>query len=340
MSNVFVLDAERRPLTPVHPGRARLLLTAGKAAVLRRYPFTIILMHVVRDAQPALPRLVITPGSRITGLALIDDATGGVIWEAEIVHRSHQIHHALIKRHAIRRGRRHRKTRYRPPRFANRCRRAGWLPPSIESRVQNVITWAERLRRLAPVTAISLEVPMANPKVVTGAKSPGCPHTAKRLGQGALSRRLAAMELPLATRACDRTTGHRLPNASREAAARETPSPERWQQMPMLRIVATGRHARQMCRMNAHGFPCTAPKATSVVRGLRTGDIVRAVVPQPLKTAGAHVGRIAVQSSGVCAIKTTCGAITRIRMRYCSLLQRNDGYAYSMGALRGKKTSH
>jgi hypothetical protein len=43
MSNVFVVDANRKPLNPVHPGRARLLLTQKKAAVYLRYPFTIIL---------------------------------------------------------------------------------------------------------------------------------------------------------------------------------------------------------------------------------------------------------------------------------------------------------
>jgi len=47
MSAVFVLDAERRPLAPVHPGRARLLLKAGQAAVFKRYPFTIILKRSV-----------------------------------------------------------------------------------------------------------------------------------------------------------------------------------------------------------------------------------------------------------------------------------------------------
>ena len=43
MSNVFVLDTKKQPLNPVHPGRARLLLTQGKAAVFKRYPFTIVL---------------------------------------------------------------------------------------------------------------------------------------------------------------------------------------------------------------------------------------------------------------------------------------------------------
>jgi hypothetical protein len=47
MSHAFVLDTNKRPLNPVHPGRARVLLKQGKAAVYRRYPFTIILKHEV-----------------------------------------------------------------------------------------------------------------------------------------------------------------------------------------------------------------------------------------------------------------------------------------------------
>ena len=47
MSCVFVVDTECRPLNPVHPARARKLLTAGKAAVWRNYPFTIVLKRVV-----------------------------------------------------------------------------------------------------------------------------------------------------------------------------------------------------------------------------------------------------------------------------------------------------
>ncbi len=43
MSNVFVLDTMHKPLDPIHPGYARKLLFSGKAAVFKRYPFTIIL---------------------------------------------------------------------------------------------------------------------------------------------------------------------------------------------------------------------------------------------------------------------------------------------------------
>ena len=84
MSCVFVVDQNRRPLDPVPPGRARFLLTAGHAAVLRRYPFTIIL----REAKPDMPvtplRLKIDPGSKTTGLAIVHDGTGHVVWAAEL----------------------------------------------------------------------------------------------------------------------------------------------------------------------------------------------------------------------------------------------------------------
>ena len=53
-----------------------------------------------------------------------------------------------------------------------------------------------------------------------------------------------------------------------------------------LRITAMGRHSRQMCRTNAAGFPDKKAKATSVVGGLRTGDLVRASVPDSSVKAG------------------------------------------------------
>ena len=77
MSKVFVIDTDQQPLTPVHPGRARLLLKAGKAAVYRRYPFTLILKSKVEQPMPAPLRLKIDPGAKTTGLALVDDAIGG-----------------------------------------------------------------------------------------------------------------------------------------------------------------------------------------------------------------------------------------------------------------------
>ncbi|MBD2206427.1 RRXRR domain-containing protein [Calothrix sp. FACHB-1219] len=43
MTKVFILDANKLPLSPIHLSHARKLLSQGQATVFRRYPFTIIL---------------------------------------------------------------------------------------------------------------------------------------------------------------------------------------------------------------------------------------------------------------------------------------------------------
>src|SRR5262245_12441268 len=125
---VFLLDHQRMPCAPVHPGRARHLLTRGRAAVYRRYPFTLILTEGERAEEPAPLRLKIDPGSKTTGVALVNDATGQIVWAGELTHRGHQVKARLDQRRVCRRSRRQRHTRYRPARFLNRRRRAGWLP--------------------------------------------------------------------------------------------------------------------------------------------------------------------------------------------------------------------
>src|SRR5262249_7109094 len=92
-----------------------------------------------------------------TGVALVHDLSGDVVWAAELTHRGPAIKHAAFQRRAVRRGRRQRTTRYRPPRFHNRRRRRGWLPPSLGSRVTNVLTWVRRLGSLCELEALSVE---------------------------------------------------------------------------------------------------------------------------------------------------------------------------------------
>ena len=158
MSYVFVVDTNRKPCDPVHPGRARWLLKQKKAAILRRYPFTIVLKTEHKD-KPVHPlRLKIDPGSKTTGMAVVNDATGQVVFAAEVEHRGQVIKMRLDDRRAVRRSRRQRKTRYRPARFNNRRKKEGWLPPSIESRIHNVMTWVNRFRRWCPIEAISQEL--------------------------------------------------------------------------------------------------------------------------------------------------------------------------------------
>ena len=157
MSNqVFVLDTNKKPLVSCTPGMARSLLKAGKAAVFRQYPFTIILKKKVqlKEAKPC--QLKLDPGSKTTGIAILKD--NKLIWAAELTHRGQQIKNDLESRRSLRRGRRGRRTRYRQPRFLNRTRVKGWLSPSLEHRVLTTMTWVNKLIKLCPINSIAMEL--------------------------------------------------------------------------------------------------------------------------------------------------------------------------------------
>ena len=425
MSFVFVVDQQRTPLAPIHPGRARYLLNAGHAAVLRRYPFTLILKEAKPDATFQPLRVKLDPGSETTGIAVVNDATGQVVWAAEVTHRGSQVKERLDQRRVCRRSRRHRHTRYRQPRFANRTRCLGWLPPSLESRIANVLTWVKRIQRVCPSDDISLElvkfdmhlmqnaeisgvayqhgelagfevrqylldkfhrrcaycgrtnipfevehiVPKSrggsdrvsnltiachtcnqakgertsaefgHPAVQAQAKAPLQDAAAVNASSFALAQRLHTLGSSLETGSGGRTKWNRtqreLPKSHWVDAAcvgASTPAHLDITGVMPLNITAMGRHSRQMCRTNAAGFPDKAPKETSVVGGFRTGDIVRAVVPESSKKAGVHVGRVAIRATGSCNIKTATGTIQGIHFRYCQPLHRGDGYSYAKGA--------
>ncbi len=98
MSKVFVIDSEKRPLDPIHSAQARQLLRNKKAAVFRRFPFTIIMKDLRPDSPVSPLRLKIDPGAENTGIALVNDATGEVVFAAELKHRGFAIRKALTSR--------------------------------------------------------------------------------------------------------------------------------------------------------------------------------------------------------------------------------------------------
>lgn len=156
---VMVVDRLGDPLMPTCPKRARRLLKAKRAAVFQMNPFTIrILNREGGDVQPV--QLKMDPGSKTTGVALVvQGAVRG--WFAvaawEIHHQGQAIRDALLSRSQLRRGRRGRKTRYRPARFNNRTRADGWLAPSLQSRVDNVLAFCSKIVRVCPVVEIPVE---------------------------------------------------------------------------------------------------------------------------------------------------------------------------------------
>ena len=157
MQHVFVVDTDRKPCNPVDPGKARILLSQGKAAVLRRFPFTIVLKAVSTEAVRPY-RLKFDPGSKQTGVALVDEESSTVVFAMEIIHRGWAISKALAARKGVRRNRRSRNTRYRKPGLPNTKRPQGWLAPSLKHRVFTVSTWSQRISRYVPVTNLSQEL--------------------------------------------------------------------------------------------------------------------------------------------------------------------------------------
>jgi 5-methylcytosine-specific restriction endonuclease McrA len=169
---VFVVSSDGQPLDPCHPARARQVLRRGRARVVRRFPMTIQLLdRCAEQSTTHALRLKIDPGSRTTGLALVTEESATVVWAAELTHRSTAIRDALLARRAFRANRRQRHTRYRPARFTNRRRPAGWLAPSLRSRVDHILTWYRRLAQRGPIRAISVELvrfdtqAMVNPEI-------------------------------------------------------------------------------------------------------------------------------------------------------------------------------
>ncbi|HEY3992783.1 MAG TPA: RNA-guided endonuclease IscB [Ktedonobacteraceae bacterium] len=161
---VFVLDKQKKPLMPCTPKRARLLLTQKRAVVHQLSPFTIRLKDrevATSVVQPVV--LKVDPGSRTTGIALarVEAPPDGEVHHAlhlsELTHRGEEIRELLSKRATRRRRRRQANLRYRPPRWRNRGRPKGWLPPSLLSRVGNVLTWARRYSRRVPISRIEVE---------------------------------------------------------------------------------------------------------------------------------------------------------------------------------------
>ena len=423
---IFVLAKNGQALMPCHPARARQLLKQGRAVIHRTMPFVIRLKE--REAGATQPlRLKIDPGSKVTGIALVREtpsADAMVLGLMELKHRGWQISEALTARRNMRRRRRS-QLRYRAPRFLNRRnKKAGWLAPSLQHRVDTTIAWAKRLQRWAPITAISAELsrfdtqalqnpeisgieyqqgtlfgyevreyllekwnrqcaycgvkvmplqiehiqpkarggsnrisnltlacPCCNTKkgaqsveqflvkkpevlrrVLAQAKHPLKDAATMNATRWALVRRLQATGLPVELSSGGRTKFNRsrlaVPKSSALDAAcvGQFASIKNWQR-PTLEIKCTGRGKYQRTTLNKFGFPRAYLMKKKQVHGFQTGDMVKSDVPKG-KKAGLHRGRIAVRASGHFDIQTSQGTVGGISHRYCTLIQRGDGYGY------------
>jgi hypothetical protein len=100
---------------------------------------------------------------------------------------------------------------------------------------------------------------------------------------------------------------------------------------PTLCIKAMGRGSYQRTRLDKFGCVRGYLTRSKSIQGFQTGDMVKATVTKGKKT-GSYSGRVAVRASGSFNIQTRNGLIQGVSHRYCTVVQRGDGYGYSQVA--------
>ena len=181
---VLVIGMNGLGLMPTTPRKARILLKSGKAEVVRKIPFTIKLLYKTGCATQDID-VGIDTGSQHIGVSIVSEDR--VLSKEEYALRSTMEKRSLLEtRKTYRRGRRYRKVRYRKAKFKPHTKRtyqaeptqrnkhlthwkketnafgsnrqAGWLPPSIQSKVDHHIRIIERyMEALPPRTKLHIE---------------------------------------------------------------------------------------------------------------------------------------------------------------------------------------
>ena len=139
---------------PCKPQRARLLLKQGKAKIIDYKPFTIQLLYATGETTQQI-KVGIDSGAKYIGFAI---TSGNKVFGKGTIELRDDVSKLLTARRTYRRSRRNRKTRYRKPRFENRAKPEGWLPPSIQSRIDNTINWINKIANALPAPEITVEV--------------------------------------------------------------------------------------------------------------------------------------------------------------------------------------
>ena len=153
---VFVKNKHGEALMPCSERKARLLLRDKKAKIIDYKPFTIQLVYGSYGYKQPMT-VGIDLGAKHVGFAI---TRGENVLEKGEIELRQDVKGNLETKRIYRRSRRNRKTRYRKARFLNRTKskKKGWLPPSIESRIQNTFRWIDKLVSLVPNATLSIEV--------------------------------------------------------------------------------------------------------------------------------------------------------------------------------------
>ena len=153
---VYILNCQGKPLMPCSPRKARKLLKAKKAKVIRKSILTLQLLYPCANrVQKVVAGM--DSGSKVIGTAAIFN--GEVLYQAETILRGEEIKRKMEQRSMYRRSRRGRKLRYRKPRFLNRkaSTKLDRLPPSIKHKVISHLREKKFIESILPISKWYLE---------------------------------------------------------------------------------------------------------------------------------------------------------------------------------------
>jgi N6-L-threonylcarbamoyladenine synthase len=151
---VYVLNIQGQPLMPCKEAKARKLLRDNLARVVKREPFTIQLIFECENQTQDIT-LGVDAGSKHIGLSATTNKKE--LYSADVELRN-DIVGLLSTRRENRKTRRSR-LRYRKQRFLNRVssQNKGWLPPSIENKIQTHFNIIAKVHQILPITKIIVE---------------------------------------------------------------------------------------------------------------------------------------------------------------------------------------
>lgn len=139
---------------PCSQRKARLLLKDGKAKIIGYKPFTIQLTTSTGETTQEV-HIGVDTGAKHIGIAVTSEDK--VLAKGEIELRD-DVHKNMETRSELRRNRRTRNLRYRQSRFLNRSRKEGWLPPTVQSKLNATFNWIDKFCGLLPAPILHIEV--------------------------------------------------------------------------------------------------------------------------------------------------------------------------------------
>ena len=150
---VYILNLRGKPLMPCSPRKAKKLLKEQKAVVVKRFPFTIQLLVPTGETKQKII-LGIDSGYGNIGFSVVSKKDELISGTVKLDGRTSE---RLTERRMYRRNRRNRLW-YRKPRFLNRSKKEGWLPPSVQRRYDTHLSLINRIKKILPVSKIIIEV--------------------------------------------------------------------------------------------------------------------------------------------------------------------------------------